>query len=147
VSYEVDANAHGSPDRIRGLAAQLLDLRPLWPIIAKVFAGHMSEQFASEGAWGGAKWAPLVRPRGRGSGILVDTGRMRNTFIAPQRQISARRMVLTFPSDYAHFHQSGTSRMVARPIIPESYPASGVSDFEDAGEAWADAIVARWGLS
>lgn len=158
MTVEVTTDAGDVRRRLRGLAAQLLDFRPLWPRVRKLWMRHMTEQFSSQGAWGGAAWAPVKRSSGKG--ILVDTGYMRSHVIGPRGpkvDVKPRSMTLTIadtgtvdgkprPRGVAIFHQGGTSRMPARPIIPPVYPASGLDEYRDLAAEWADEIVDRWGF-
>jgi phage gpG-like protein len=58
-------------------------------------------------AWKGTK---------RGGRILQDTGALKNSF--HRKSLSSSRVVIGPGVGYAGFHQSGTSRMVARPMLP-----------------------------
>jgi len=62
--------------------------------------------------YGGA-WAPL---KVREGAILQDTGALRNGW---HRSGNSNSSVTIAPSvDYADYHQDGTSKMVARPMVP-----------------------------
>lgn len=157
VQVEV-SDADDMRDRLRGLAAQLMDLRPLWPLVFKQWQRHMSEQFATAGAWGGRAWAPTKRSSGKG--ILVDTGFMASHVRGPKgpkRSVRARSMTLTIadsgtvrgkerPRGVAIYHQTGTSRMPARPIIPDPYPQQGVEEMQEVARKWADEVIESWGF-
>jgi len=60
----------------------------------------------------GAPWAPLKRRTGK---ILQDTGRLKNSF-TPRATADGFRIVTNVA--YAQYHQRGTRRMVARPLVP-----------------------------
>lgn len=158
----IEVESHGADDaarRLRGLAAAMIDLRPLWPKMRSLFQRQMREQFSSQGAWGGKVWAPVRRQRGRS--ILVDTGMMRGAFTGGRgftSKATARALTITIndsgtdkrgkerPKGVAIYHQSGTANMPARPIIPQPYPDEGVREAVDVATEWADDLVRRWGF-
>jgi len=45
--------------QLRTFELLLSDLRPFWPIVARLFRGWMKAQFDSEGSFAGRPWAPL----------------------------------------------------------------------------------------
>lgn len=139
--------------RLRGMAALLLDFRPFWPSVVRLFRAWMRDQFASEGGWGGHPWAPLspayaawkaVHHPGRG--ILVLSGTMRNRATAPVVTVAPLDLMLTVKSEYAGYHQAGTRYMPARPLIPDTIPAAAMYEVEQAADRYVDEIKARWGL-
>jgi phage gpG-like protein len=107
------------------------DFREAWPEIHMYFLRATLEEFDAQGARGGAAWQPLSESYGKwkakrypGKPILVRTERLRRSFsLAGQKggdQIyDALPESLTIGSavPYARFHQRGTSRMAARPIL------------------------------
>jgi len=141
-------------DALQAVTHGTEDLRPFWPVVARLWGDWMRRQYASEGGWGGRRWAPLApatvaekAAAGFGArGILVRTGEMRNASTAPRRMIAARSLTLVIEDEKAPYHQGGTSRMPARPIIPEPLPASAEDDVERAAEDYIDDLLARWGL-
>lgn len=68
----------------------------------------------------GRAWRPLapytVRKRGSARPILIHTGAMIAGAAVTAAAKTGLRLTLSVP--YAGFHQSGTARMPARPIIP-----------------------------
>lgn len=64
----------------------------------------------------GKKWKVKVRPDGRA--ILVRTGTLRNSFAVTRVDLTG--FTITGTANYGGFHQSGTSRMVARKMVPEN---------------------------
>jgi len=74
----------------------------------------INERFDDRAAPNGVKWAPRKPPTGVWP-ILEKTGRMRRSFkvIATAAQVKVLN-----DTDYLQYHQTGTSRMVARPVLP-----------------------------
>ena len=95
----------------------------------------MVDQFrAGTDAYGRA-WAPL-RPatldKGRSPPPLTDSGVMANVVARPS---SGAGITITLGADYSRYHQTGTSRMVARPIFPDrQLPATWVRALSDAAD-------------
>jgi phage gpG-like protein len=121
------------------------DLRPVFdgPIDESVSELY-TQQFATEGQFGGARWAPLAartllartrRGHGRG-GILRDTSRLWASLVkrgAPEgiRSVSRDQYERGTSVAYAVFHQLGTRRMPARKIAPDPLPARVVVGWTD----------------
>lgn len=115
----------GDVDRRLGqLAVFMQDLRPFWPLIVPVVTGWWRSQFATEGAFGGKPWARLsptyaaqkaIRYPGRG--ILVATGGLKQAASRPQRSQTPTSLTLTINDAKLQFHQQGTPRMPARPLV------------------------------
>lgn len=140
--------------KLRGFAATMVDLRPFWPSVVPLFISWVSQQFASEGDWGGEKWAPLSASTiahkaasGGGSSILIDTGAMRQAASRPQRVATPSSLTLTIVDPKIGFHQSGTPRMPSRPVIPDHLPASAEAELEQAAESYVADMVRRFGLN
>ena len=90
----------------------------------------IAEGFSKEQAPNGAPWAPLKQRRGK---ILQDTGRMRASF--HRKTIGGDRVTIGPAVKYAAFHQSGTVRMVARPMVPDGgLPAKWQARLNEAAE-------------
>jgi phage gpG-like protein len=74
----------------------------------------------------GVAWASLkastVRYK-RGGATLVESGRLRSSFIKNTERQS-NKVTVRSAVDYGFFLQRGTRRMSARPITPESMPAT-----------------------
>ncbi len=150
-------------DRVfAALARRCENLERFWPIVDKGVTLLFQRRFASEGAWGGRRWArlrPLTlnlrsrRGRGRG-GILRDTGRLWGSFVKSGGPDSIRVME---PKRYergsrlrtAALHQRGWQsavvfgrrrrrpvRVPARPVMPERVPP-------EVARSWEQALV-RW---
>ncbi len=139
--------------RLGQLAVLLRDLRSFWPKVVPLFVGWMREQFGSEGAWGGAPWAPLspgyaLWKAGRypGRGILYATGQLRRAASSPQRTATADSLTLRIVDAKAGWHQDGTTKMPARPIVPSSLPITARIQLDRAADNYVDDLVRRLGL-
>ena len=90
----------------------------------------VAEGFKKESDPYGKHWAPLKARVGR---ILQDTGRLRSSFTF---HVLGSTSVKIGPGvGYATFHQSGTSRMVARKMVPEGrLPSEWGRRFEQAAQ-------------
>ena len=116
----------------RGIArfsAGVADYRPIWPVIEDEFYAQEKDQFATEGREGGAHWQELSPVYAGwkamhypGRPILERTGSLVDSLTNPNSPHGVRieeRKTLTLGSrlPYAIYHQTGTSRMPARPEI------------------------------
>ena len=109
----------------RRLRDELSDFRPFFDNQGrKILREEFREVFDSEG---NGQWAPLAestlaqkRRMGYPDDILVATGRLKRSYLA-LRGIRRTKFTLSYrpPADigYALFHESGTSRMPARPVF------------------------------
>jgi phage gpG-like protein len=122
----------------RGLARfteGLADYRPLWRAIEDDFYAAEQEQFRTEGTATGPHWTALSpnyakwkETRFPGRLILERTGDLRRSLTDrqdPNALCIEERKTLTLGSriPYASFHQQGTSKMPARPVMaaPEDF--------------------------
>lgn len=104
----------------------VVDGRDIFDAMADAFASTQEQNFKSSGAvYGG--WAPLS-PRYAawkaaaypGAPILTREGHLRRSLTQRPlgvEDIAARRMVIGTDISYAGYHQKGTSKMPARPMI------------------------------
>jgi hypothetical protein len=129
---------------------QLDDLRGFWPLLVPVVHGWMSDQFASEGGWGGAPWAPLSPAyaaekarRFPGRSILIREGTLRRAASEMRREVSPRTLTMWVDDPVAGYHQDGTTNMPARPLIPLRLPESAVVDVDLAAEEYVSTLVRR----
>lgn len=95
------------------------------PLLAQSLSQQMEQEiqrgFDEERTPYGAKWAPLINPKPhrRGGLILTDTREMRdNIRVTPEGGTQVR---VTSPTRYSGFHNSGTSRMARRQILPSKH--------------------------
>jgi phage gpG-like protein len=98
------------------------DLSPAFEVLADDFLTVNKRQFDSEGGNSGT-WAPLapatVRRRGSAHPILNEHGDLRESLTqrggkGSVRTVGPHELFVGTDVDYAHFHQSGTSRMPRR---------------------------------
>jgi hypothetical protein len=73
---------------------------------------------------------PSTLKKGRHPPPLTDEGVLRAVHVAP---LQSAGLEVDFPEDYAEFHQSGTSRMAKRQLVPEP------EEFD--ASKWKQAIV------
>lgn len=89
----------------------------------------------------GSKWAPLSaatikakRKRGGIQKILQDTGRMRAT---ANYRVTGSKLVVGLSDRKAAFHQYGTRRMPARPILPDrGLPPEDIEEVQEVFTSW-----------
>lgn len=139
--------------KLEQLQLFLADLRPFWPLLVPVFIGWMRDQFSSEGGWGGHQWAPLspayAVEKARthpGRTILIRDGDLRRAASQPRRETTPRTLTLWIDDPKAGYHQDGTDRMPARPLIPAVLPASARRDVDAAAETYVSTLVRRLDL-
>ena len=139
---------------VRSLQREIGDLRPFWPRMRPVVSRWMTQQFQTQGAWGGSRWAALTPRYGAwkaahypGQPILVRTGNLQRQATRPRIRGERDMMVVTLWARVASFHQHGTSRMVARPIIPAAWPAQASKEFRDAIRGYIADRIRRSGLA
>lgn len=97
-----------------GAAAVAKVKQTILEVVAEEALALVAEGFEKEQAPSGAKWAPLKVRVGK---ILQDTGRLRSSF--HRKTIGGSSVTIGPAVKYAPFHQSGTTRMVARPMVPD----------------------------
>lgn len=149
---EIEGLTDGERDAAR-LAVMLSDLRPWWPLLVPMFVGWMREQFDTEGAFGGASWAPLSpnyaaykAQRYPGKGILIAEGDLRRSASNPTREMRPLSLTLIIDSEVAGFHQEGTDSMPARPLLwGETEPVSVALELAQFADRVADEILQRSG--
>lgn len=106
--------------KVEGWKLALINFQPVWKDFAHDLAAFHGAQFASEGAFGGDKWAPLNPKykaekiaRGGNPRILIDTGKMLGEATNPSailRSSSRHRAVFAIPTRYYIFHHTGAPR-------------------------------------
>lgn len=106
--------------------ASLADFSEAQTRIADDFRELITEQFATEGRAGRTPWAPIApstaRRRGRASPVLYSSGALFASLRDPGapghvEEADTRSLTLGSRLSYALYHQTGTRRMPARPII------------------------------
>jgi len=136
--------------QLKQLALFLSDLRSFWPKVVPLFIGWMRQQFDTQGGFGGQPWAPLafsttqrkaalgLRPQ-----ILQATGAMKDAASRPGRRATARSLTLTIEDPKVGFHQEGTDRMPARPLIFERLPIQAEFELKDAATEYVTDLLRR----
>lgn len=146
----VDVDAGDLQRRLQGFAVEMMDLRPLWPKVATLGRRWFAEQFASQGGFGGTPWAPLTAAyaayKGGGS-ILVLSGRLKRAATSARAVMGASTLELHVDNPIAKFHEYGTRKMVARPIVPKTIPGGAMSDLERLADNHVNEALTRWGLT
>ena len=109
-------------------ADHIKDMRPAFEEIVKLFYQMESQQFESEGAHGSGGWAPLAPSTleqklrmGYPSKMLVRSGKLMLSLTgqASGSVVEVRPLMLAVGTSipYGVFHQRGTAKMPARPLI------------------------------
>lgn len=107
--------------------AALLDLEPLWELVKPVMASVEEDQFGSQGqgAWPGLAESTVEQKSRLGwpADPLVRTGNLKESLVDPGRAAESgpRQMVYGTDVEYAIFHQSGTTKMPRREVIPDPF--------------------------
>lgn len=138
--------------QLRRFELLISDLRPFWPLVVPLFIGWIRRQFETEGAFFGRRWLPLspeyalfkhrVRP---GKGILVFDGDLRRAASAPKRFATARSLTLVVDDPKAEWHQEGTPRMPARPLIVDGpLPVMAQGELQAAAERYVGDFLGRF---
>jgi phage gpG-like protein len=128
VSFSVRVDGVQAIDRVLGDWVRAIDdWTPAWERIADDFAATNRKQFAANGVVDGLEpWTGLADSTKASKArkcpanvnrILVCTGRLEREAGNPQRKLYKQAMTLTIPTPYAIWHQRGTGRMPARPVI------------------------------
>jgi len=142
---KVDIDDAKMTARFKSLTQQLGDLTPVWQDLKKIFIQIIRANFRTEGQHSGPGWAPLnpayARYKARkypGKTILRATDTLFKSLTGVGggwiERITPRYAEFGTRVAYAKFHQLGTSRMPARPPIPNLT--------REDGAAMADAILA-----
>lgn len=136
ISFTYADNSEAVSKALAAFEQSLADEGPALAAIADDFRAMISQQFATEGRASGTPWAarksmhvgaaPRGRPgsegRRRGLPLLVRTGALLESLRGPSganhvEEIGPDTLTLGSRLPYAMFHQLGTRRMPARPII------------------------------
>jgi phage gpG-like protein len=131
VKFTVSVDGVQSTTRaFQTLDETIRDFRPVWPEIHMYFLRSMTEQFESLGSRGGQRWQPLNEKYAKwkaqrfpGKPILVRTERLKRSLSLggsePDQVKEFAPMYAVFGTrvPYARYHQRGTRRMPARPIL------------------------------
>lgn len=127
----IDGQFQAAFDRaFNRLARDLDDLSPIFEVVGELYLGWTYDQFFTEGDAGGTPWPDLseayleekLRENPFALNILQRTNEMHLSFIRRGYtnnvwDINAQEAVFGSLDPKARWHQTGTSRMPARPII------------------------------
>ena len=112
--------------KLQALTLALKDWRPFWPLAMRIIRIGLRQQFESEGRFLGQPWAPLSAgylaakaAKYPGKSILVASGRLKRAATAPEWRGMPTALHIVIRNDVAGYHQHGTGKMPARPIIPD----------------------------
>jgi phage gpG-like protein len=113
----------GDFDRLSGLIAQVRSIASprfqaeLREGLARAAEAEIVSGFDRSADPYGNRWEPLKAERGRRAGgqPLVDTGKLRSSYAA---RPSATGFDVQSRTSYAGYHQYGTKRIPARPMVP-----------------------------
>ena len=135
ISFTYTDNTQAVSQALESFQETLADNAPTLAAIADDFREMVAQQFASEGRAGGTPWPPRkstggvgatrrVARTGRGTAslLLVRTGALRDSLTTPGaagsvEELDGGSLTLGTRLPYAMFHQLGTRRMPARPLI------------------------------
>lgn len=147
--------------RLVKLAQGITNLRRFWPRVARLHRQWMIEQFATEGGFGGDAWEQLSdayaawkSEKYPNKGILQATGDLRRAALAPKRIATPKTLTLLVQEDGRHhepvidYHQEGTPRMPARPLLfGDPMPSTPRIQLDTLAEEYAQELVVKLGLS
>jgi hypothetical protein len=136
--------------RIKRVGLLLSDLRSFWPLVVPIFIGWMRSQFASEGTFSGERWSPLSTPYATwksihypGKPILQATGALRRAASMPTRRATPRSLTLTIHDPKISYHQEGTDKMPARPLIFSTLPPIARRELQLVAERYVREVISR----
>ncbi len=152
-NFNIEVDDEEARRALRVVAAAYVDLRPFWPRVVPLFIGWMREQFQTEGTFGGERWAPLS-PRYLswklakypGKGILYAEGDLRQAASQPDRRTTPTMLELTIRDPKLEYHQTGTTKMPARPLIFDELPIQAALQLEEAAEDYVEGVARRAGF-
>lgn len=144
-AFQVSMNSDSLDHALADFQSSLAGDSPALAAIADDLREILAEQFSTEGAAGGSPWAPLAPSTLRKAhaarvGILQVTGALAASLVdkdAPGHveECDGEQLLFGTGLPYAVFHQEGTRRMPARPIVALA---------EESTARWLDAF--RGGL-
>ena len=127
----LNLNLAGLGGYLNGMAqkAAHIDLSTPFKVTSVLLTSATKQNFENQATPDGTRWAPLKNPprRRRGGKILRDTDVMMASFgrqAGHVEQVDRTSMVWGSNLDRAFWHQHGTRRMVARPMIAAASSSS-----------------------
>lgn len=144
IKIKVDLdNQEDTKEYLDDLKKRMRDLRPVWPSLQSSLKNYMISNFTAQGLPSGG-WKPLDAEYASwkatnfpGAPMLVQSGELfRQVSQGPKLESGARDAKFKFSGKIARFHQYGTEKMPARPILfaPERW-------VNEAADVVADYIV------
>jgi len=125
VQVEVDLDGdEDASEYLDDVKKRMKDLRPVWPRLHQSLKAYMIANFTAQGLPSGG-WKPLDAEYGSwkvqnfpGAPILVQSGKLfQQVAKGPKLEGLMRGARFTFGGRVARFHQYGTEKMPARPIL------------------------------
>lgn len=129
IEFTYTINSKPVEKALGNFQASLADQSPALRRVADDFREMIARQFSSEGRAEGTPWAPLApstlrrrRPGSTGAPILQSSGALLRSLTAPGapghvEQLEDQSLAIGSSLPYALFHQTGTRRIPARPMI------------------------------
>lgn len=136
VRIRIDADTKDASDYLKAVTKRMKNLRPVWPKVQQQLKVYMISNFTSQGLPVGgwkpldAEYASLKMQKFPGAPMLVRQGGLFSQVLkGPAMQGGRSNAEFSFDGKVAAFHQYGTTKMAARPILfaPEEF-------IEDTGE-------------
>jgi len=140
ITFTYTDNSEAVDKALANFQSSLADEAPALQAIADDFRAMIAAQFASEGRAEGTPWPPRKSPARAGAvrepPLLIRTGALRDSLLGPSalghvEELEEQSLTLGSRLPYAMFHQLGTRRMPARPLIVLS---------GERAERWAEII-------
>jgi phage gpG-like protein len=126
IEFTYAVNSEPVENALATFQESLAEQSPALRRIADDFREMMAQQFASEGQAEGTPWAErapsTLRRRRAGTSILYETGALLRSLTEPGaaghvEELEGYSLTLGSRLPYARYHQTGTRRMPARPLI------------------------------
>jgi phage gpG-like protein len=126
IQFTYAVNSEPVENALATFEESLAEQSPALRRIADDFREMIAQQFATEGRAEGTPWAELapstLRRRRARTSILYETGALLRSLTEPGaaghvEELEGYSLTLGSQLPYAGYHQSGTRRMPARPII------------------------------
>jgi len=129
LSYTIQVDDSQLQKRLNIIIDGLSNFSPLFKKISPKSLALIDDQFKTVGKAFGTPWAAL-RPStviqkmkmGMNNGILQRTGAMRKSFVV--KKLNSTELIIgsSLEKEYMKYHQLGTRKMVARPLLKTSAP-------------------------
>ena len=124
IRIDIDFDDGGAQDYLEDVKDRMKNLRPIWPKLNASLKDYMIENFTAQGLPQGG-WKPLdaeyaswKSKKYPGAPMLVQSGSLfQRIQRGPKLDGGARQASFTFTGRITKFHQYGTERMPARPIL------------------------------